>query len=136
MNLPSWKAVGLRTGDVLELAPRALNVSVACQFCALLSYFITAYYLVTVVDTCCITRSHGYLLRKTCQHLLGSAWSHSSVDGRIAHDKQGPRVQVLVGLAFFIFSGSLLPLTVYLQIEAGLAIMHSAIFLGIHFKWL
>ena len=136
MNLPSWKAVGLRTGDVLELGPRALNVSVACQFCALLSYFITAYYLVTVVDTCCITLSHGYLLRKTCQHLLGSAWSHSSVDGRSAHDKQGPGFKSWRVWHFFLFSGSSLPLTVYLQIEVGLAIMHSAIFFGIHFKWL
>ena len=41
MNLPSWKAVGLRTGDVLELGLGSLNVSVACQFCALLSHFLT-----------------------------------------------------------------------------------------------
>ena len=27
-----------------------------CQFCALLSHFLTAYYLVTVVDSCFITR--------------------------------------------------------------------------------
>ena len=41
MNLASWKAFGLRTGDMLELGLRSLNVSVACQFCALLSYFLT-----------------------------------------------------------------------------------------------
>ena len=62
MNLPSWKAVGLRTGDVLELGLRLVNVSVACQFCALLSHFLTVYHLVTVVDSCCITRSHVFLL--------------------------------------------------------------------------
>ena len=58
MNLPSWKAVGLHTGDVLELGLGSLNISVASQFCALLSHFLTAYHLVTVVDSCCITRSH------------------------------------------------------------------------------
>ena len=56
LNLPSWKAVGLRTGDVSELGLRSLNISVACQFCALLSHVLTAYYLVTVVDSCSITR--------------------------------------------------------------------------------
>ena len=57
MNLPSWKAVGLRTGDVLELGLGSLNVPVACQFCALLSHFLTVYHLVTVVDSGCITLS-------------------------------------------------------------------------------
>ena len=65
MNLPSWKAVGLRTGDVLELGLGSLNVSVACQVCALLSHFLTVYHLVTVVDSCCITRSHVFLLFST-----------------------------------------------------------------------
>ena len=65
MNLPSWKAVGLRTGDVLELGLGSLNVSVACQFCALLLHFLTVYHLVTVVDSCCITRSHVFLLFST-----------------------------------------------------------------------
>ena len=60
MNLPSWKAVGLRTVDVLELGHRPLNVSVACQCCALLSHFLTAYYRLTVVDSCSITRSHVF----------------------------------------------------------------------------
>ena len=45
----SWKAVDLHTGDVLELGLGSLNVSVACQFCTLLSHFLTAYHLVTVV---------------------------------------------------------------------------------------
>ena len=35
LNLLSWKAVGLRTGAVLELGLRSLNVSVACQLYAL-----------------------------------------------------------------------------------------------------
>ena len=52
----------LRTGDVLELGLGSLNVSVASQFCALLSHFLTAHHLVTVVDSCCITRSHVFLL--------------------------------------------------------------------------
>ena len=30
---------------------RSLNVSVTCQFCTLLSHFLTAYHLVTVVDS-------------------------------------------------------------------------------------
>ena len=54
--------VGLRTGDVLELGLGSLNVSVACQFCALLSHLLTVYQLVTVVDSCCITRSHVFLV--------------------------------------------------------------------------
>ena len=58
----SWKAVGLRIGDVLELGLGSLNVSVVCQFCAILSHFLTVYHLVTVVDSCCITRSHVFLL--------------------------------------------------------------------------
>ena len=36
------------------------KVSVARQFCALLSHVLTAYYLVTVVDNCFITRSHVF----------------------------------------------------------------------------
>ena len=62
MNLPSWKAVALRTGYVLELGLGSLKVSVACQFCALLSHFLTVYHLLTVVESCCITRSHVFLL--------------------------------------------------------------------------
>ena len=62
MNLQSGKVVGLRTGDVLELGLGSLNVSVACQFCALLSHFLTVNHLVTVVDSCCITHSHVFLL--------------------------------------------------------------------------
>ena len=68
MNLPSWKAVGLRTatGDLLELHVHvqchvglgSLNVSVAGQFCTQLSHVLTVYHLVTVVDSCCIARSH------------------------------------------------------------------------------
>ena len=50
-------AVGLRTGDVLQLGRRSLNVSLACQFCALLSHVLTLYHPFTVVDSCCITRS-------------------------------------------------------------------------------
>ena len=53
---------GLHTGDVLELGVGSLNVSVACQFCALLSHFLAIYHLVTVVDSCCTTRSHVFLL--------------------------------------------------------------------------
>ena len=64
MNLPSWKAVGLRTGGVFELVVglKSLNVTVTCQFCALLSQFLAAYYLVTVVDSCFIhvTRFHFF----------------------------------------------------------------------------
>ena len=57
----------MRTGDVLELhvGLGPLNVSVlACQFRALLSHshFLTVYHLVTVVDSCCTTRSHVFLL--------------------------------------------------------------------------
>ena len=62
MNFPSWKAVGLHTGDVLELGLGSLNVSVACHLCALLSHFLTVYHLVTAVESCCITRFHVYLL--------------------------------------------------------------------------
>ena len=62
MNLPSWKAVGLRTGDMLELGLGSLNVSVACQFGALSLHFLAVYHLVTVVDSCCITRSHVFPL--------------------------------------------------------------------------
>ena len=61
-QLSTTVVVGLRTGDVLELGLGSLNVSVACQFCALLSHFLTVYHLVTVVDSCCITRSHVVLL--------------------------------------------------------------------------
>ena len=61
-------AVGLRTGDVLELhvGLRSLNVSVACQCCALLSHILTLCHLVPVVDSCCITRSRVFssLLKK------------------------------------------------------------------------
>ena len=39
-----------------------LKVSVACQLFAQLSHFLTIYHLVTVVDSCCITRSHVFLL--------------------------------------------------------------------------
>ena len=56
----SGQAVCLRTGDVLELGLRFLNISVACQFCALLSHVLTAYYLVTFVDSCFITRFHVF----------------------------------------------------------------------------
>ena len=41
--------------------PHVLNsrfVSEKCQFCALLSHFLTAYYLVAVVDRCFKTRFH------------------------------------------------------------------------------
>ena len=71
---------------MLELGLRSLNVSVGCQFCALLSHVLTAYYLVTFEDNCFITRFHfdyffsfiflnverkrtyGYELRVTLHH--------------------------------------------------------------------
>ena len=40
MNLPSWKAVGLYFGDMLELGVGSLNVSILCQFGRLLSHVL------------------------------------------------------------------------------------------------
>ena len=47
MNCPSWKAVDLRAGNVLELDVRELNVSAVCQLCAWVSHFLTSYYILS-----------------------------------------------------------------------------------------
>ena len=65
------------TGVVLELGLGSLNVSVACQFCALLSHFLTVYHLVTVVDSCCITCSHVFLLFFTFYYCLSIEFKYS-----------------------------------------------------------
>ena len=43
------------TEDLLELVLRSLNLSVGCQFCAMLSHLSAANYLVTVMASCFIT---------------------------------------------------------------------------------